>query len=191
MVLIVCLSCVLCLIPTRHSLAHIYKPGVWHASLSPVFGQLSFDTPSVSAVDYHQSSSAQTGLWSPVPCQSTLLGFKLLWLNVEGGAGILVVASGPLVFLVQEHMAGSSTHSLCRLHQRRSHKKREAQIHWVRRRKTLNTLLQDSHKMAHNSWLVLCSARIFSYPLVLQTVCIVLHANLVRVSNWTGLNLWY
>lgn len=37
------------------------QPGAWHVSLSPVFGQLSCDTPSMSALDYYQSSSARLG----------------------------------------------------------------------------------------------------------------------------------
>ncbi len=47
--------------PHTHTSTHTYAPGAWHVSLSPVFGQLSCDTPSTSAFDYHQSSSARPG----------------------------------------------------------------------------------------------------------------------------------
>lgn len=46
------------------------------------------------------------------PRRTTRPGFKLHYRG--GGAVILVAASGPLAFLVQEHMAGSSPHSLYR-----------------------------------------------------------------------------
>lgn len=49
--------------PAPHTLlsAHRNTLGAWHVSPSPVFGQLSCDTPSVSALDCHQRSSARLG----------------------------------------------------------------------------------------------------------------------------------
>ena len=71
---------------TLFGLTHKYTPGAWHLSLNTLIGQVSCDAPSVSMFDHRQSSSARPGLCSAVPsCKSTLLGFKLHQLNVEGG----------------------------------------------------------------------------------------------------------
>ncbi|KAA8589690.1 hypothetical protein FQN60_013055 [Etheostoma spectabile] len=68
-----CLSVELCLT------TNVYVPGAWHVSLSPVFGQLSCDTPSmsVSVFDYHHSSSARLG---SAALQSPMKDISSSWL---------------------------------------------------------------------------------------------------------------
>ncbi|MEQ2175705.1 hypothetical protein GOODEAATRI_020550, partial [Goodea atripinnis] len=73
------------------------KPGAWQISLDRMFRQLFCDTPSVSALDYHQISS---GKLSHLGVFGWVLGYP-------GSVWECNCTCGTLASLVRQHMVGT------------------------------------------------------------------------------------